>query len=142
VRVSIEETGTKTGISPTLSDYINSRCQVDLIDMQSEPDGAYRFIMNCRDYLTKFTILPHLKSKIVKEVAYQLMDIFSMFGAPFILQSDNGREFANKIIQNLAQMWPGGTTTTRKFGLKDSGLSKARKPELCIQALLHALMRL
>jgi hypothetical protein len=26
---------------------------------------------------------------------------------PFILQSDNGREFANKIIQNLADMWPG-----------------------------------
>jgi len=34
------------------------------------------------------------------------MDIFCMFGAPFILQSDNGREFANKIIQNLADMWP------------------------------------
>jgi transposase InsO family protein len=30
-----------------------------------------------------------------------------MFGAPFILQSDNGREFANKIIQSLADMWSG-----------------------------------
>jgi len=30
-----------------------------------------------------------------------------MFGAPFILHSENGREFANKIIQNLADMWPG-----------------------------------
>jgi len=26
---------------------------------------------------------------------------------PFILHSDNGREYANKIIQNLANMWPG-----------------------------------
>jgi len=42
-----------------------------------------------------------------EEVAYQLMDIFCIFGTPFILQSDNGREFANKIIQNLADMWPG-----------------------------------
>ena len=42
-----------------------------------------------------------------EEVAYQLMDIFCMFGTPFILQSDNGREFANKIIQNLADMCPG-----------------------------------
>jgi len=33
-----------------------------------------------------------------EEVAYQLMDIFCMFGAPFILQSDIGREFANKLI--------------------------------------------
>jgi len=39
-------------------------------------------------------------------VAYQLMDIFCMFGAPFVLQSDNGRKFVNKIIQNLADMWP------------------------------------
>ena len=30
-----------------------------------------------------------------------------MFGVPFIMQSDNGREFANKIIQNLADMWSG-----------------------------------
>ena len=42
-----------------------------------------------------------------EEVAYELMNIFCMFGASFILQSDNGREFANKIIQNLADMCPG-----------------------------------
>ena len=45
--------------------------------------------------------------QIASEVAYQLMDIFCVFGAPFILQGDNGREFANKIIQNLADMWSG-----------------------------------
>jgi len=42
-----------------------------------------------------------------EEVAIQLMDIFCMFGAPVILQCDNRGEFANKIIQNLADMWPG-----------------------------------
>ena len=109
-----------------------------------------------------------------EEVAYQLMDIFCMFGAPFILQSDNGYEFTNKIIQNLAdtRMWPGmklvhgkprhsqrrGSVErskmfetcwllgcpiiTRKPGLKDYGLSKARKPELCVQASRQALMSL
>jgi len=41
------------------------------------------------------------------EVAYQLMDIFYMFGAPFLLENNNGHKFANKIIQNLADMWPG-----------------------------------
>jgi hypothetical protein len=75
--------------------------------MQSESDGDYRFIMNYQEHLTKFTIRRPLKSKTAEEVAYQLMDIICMFGAPFILQSDNGREFANKIIQNLAEMWPG-----------------------------------
>ena len=42
-----------------------------------------------------------------EDLACQLMDIYCLFGAPFILQSDIGREFANKIIQNLAYMWPG-----------------------------------
>jgi len=49
----------------------------------------------------------HEMPQTAEEVAYQLMDIFCVFGAPFILQSDNGREFANKIIQNLADMWSG-----------------------------------
>ena len=30
-----------------------------------------------------------------------------MFGAPLRLLSDNGREYAHKIIQNLADVWPG-----------------------------------
>jgi len=83
-------------VRPFFSHYMNSQCQVVLIDMQSEPNGYYRFIMNYQDHLTKFTILHPLKSKTAEEVAYQLIDIFCMFGAPFILQSDNGREFANK----------------------------------------------
>ncbi|GAB1869221.1 hypothetical protein CAJAP_10300 [Camponotus japonicus] len=33
-------------VQPILSDYMNSRCQMDLIDMQSEPDEDYRFIIN------------------------------------------------------------------------------------------------
>jgi len=45
--------------------------------------------------------------KTTEEVAYQLLNIFCMFGVPSILQSDNGCEFVNKIIQNLTDMWPG-----------------------------------
>lgn len=31
---------------------------------------------------------------------------FVDFGAPYILQSDNGREFTARIIEELARMWP------------------------------------
>jgi len=108
-----------------------------------------------------------------EELAYQLMDIFSMFGAPFTLQSDNSREFVYKTIQNLADMRPGMklvhgksrhsqsqrsaerpnqdvremmlawmSDNKKKPGLKDYGLSKARKTELSIQASRQALTRL
>ena len=72
--------------------------QVDLIDMQSQPDGPFRFILNYQDHLTKFISLRPLKFKTAEAVAAALIPIFHTFGAPKILHTDNGREFANKVI--------------------------------------------
>jgi hypothetical protein len=46
-----------------------------------------------------------LTHKRAEEIAYKLLDIFTTFGAPEILQSDNGREFANKVLKKLCTMW-------------------------------------
>lgn len=91
---------------PILHSEMNSRCQVDLIDMQTQEDRGFRFIMVYQDHLTKFVLLRALKSKRAVEVAHQLTDIFLIFGAPCILHSDNGREFVNSVIDELASFWP------------------------------------
>jgi hypothetical protein len=98
-----------TGIvcKPILSQNFNSRGQVDLIDMQSLPDGEYKWLLVYQDHFTKFIQLRPLKAKSSIEVANALFDIFSIFGVPMILQSDNGREFKNQVISALATMWPG-----------------------------------
>lgn len=72
--------------------------QVDLIDMQSERDGDFRYILNYIDHFTKFVSLRALKSKRAEEVADVLMDIFCERGAPTILHTDNGREFQNQVF--------------------------------------------
>ena len=92
-------------VKPIISNPMNSRCQVDLIDLQT-PGGDYKFILNYQDHLTKFVVLRPLKSKRAAEVAYHVLDIFCLFGSPHILQSDNGREFANEIVKELVDMWP------------------------------------
>ena len=69
-----------------------SRGQVDLIDMQSQPDGEFKFILNYQDHFSKFCILRPLKHKTASSVAKVLVEIFSLMGPPTILQSDNGRE--------------------------------------------------
>ncbi|KAJ8914671.1 hypothetical protein NQ315_017368 [Exocentrus adspersus] len=46
-----------------------------------------------------------MKSKTAVETAKNLIDIFCLFGAPSILHSNNGREFANQIINNLKCQW-------------------------------------
>lgn len=96
----------KPMIFSEMNSLMNSRCQVDLIDMQSQPDEPYRFIMIYQDHLTKFIQLRPLTCKKPEEVAKNIIDIFCIFGAPCILQSDNGREFVNQIIDELKVLWP------------------------------------
>ena len=55
-------------VKPIQSEMYNSRCQIDLVDMQSmsiEYDNKeYRFILNCQDHLTKFVHLRPLTGKL------------------------------------------------------------------------------
>ncbi|XP_023237752.1 KRAB-A domain-containing protein 2-like [Centruroides sculpturatus] len=91
-------------VKPMVSLELNSRCQVDLIDLKSHRNGDYKFLMVHQDHLTKFVQLRPLKAKTAKEVAYHLLQIFLTFGAPAILHSDNGREFNNRVISELCVM--------------------------------------
>ncbi|XP_071052347.1 KRAB-A domain-containing protein 2-like [Onthophagus taurus] len=93
-------------VKPLISQHLNSRCQVDLIDFQSHPDGNYKFIMVYQDHMTKFVVLKPLETKRADEVALHILEIFLLFDDPTILQSDNGREFCNKLIESLQKMWP------------------------------------
>ena len=73
----------------------NSRAQVDLIDMQSQRDEDLKWIIVYQDHLTKFVQLRPVASKRAPEIAYQFLEIYSIFGALSILQSDTGTEFVN-----------------------------------------------
>ena len=85
---------------------LNERGQVDLVDMQTNKDGNYRFILHYIEYLTKFHVIRPLQRITATEVANQLLLIFLDFGAPHILQSDNGREFTGQVIHELSTLWP------------------------------------
>ena len=93
-------------VGPILCKEFSARGQVDLIDMQSLSHGSFKWIMVYQDHLTKFVVIRPLTSKRAAEIAYQLMDIFLLFGAPYILQSDNGSEFTAQIISDLKELWP------------------------------------
>ena len=81
---------------PIVSDNLNARGQVDLIDLRTNSVNGYNWLLNYQDHHTKFTHLRPLKSKHAAFVAFELFKIFSTFGAPRILQSDNGKEFVNQ----------------------------------------------
>ncbi|XP_070204838.1 uncharacterized protein [Littorina saxatilis] len=83
------------------------RLQVDLIDYRNRPDGDFKWVLHARDHFTKFSWAYALKSKCAQEVADAMINQFSVFGAPKIMQTDNGREFTARVINELTTMWPG-----------------------------------
>ncbi|XP_050054538.1 SCAN domain-containing protein 3 isoform X1 [Aphis gossypii] len=95
-----------TVIKPIICSEFNSRCQVDLIEFQLFSNEKFKYIMIYQDYLTKFIVLRPLKHKLVEEVAYNLIDIFTLLGAPCIIQSFHSRDFSNDVVNCLRGLWP------------------------------------
>lgn len=106
VSCQMKRSSTRKGlvVKPMVCPTMNERCQVDLIDMQSNPDGVFKFIMVYQDHLTKFSIRRPLRNKTAVQVAKEVSDIFCIFDVPSIMQSDNGREFTNLVIEELVLM--------------------------------------
>lgn len=99
--------------NPIVVDGFNKHTQVDLIDMQSKSYNGYKFILNYVDLHTKFVQLRPLKGKKSTTVTKELLQIFFIFGPPEKLQSDNGKEFKNALLNQICQFSP---STTRSHG--------------------------
>lgn len=86
-------------MKPILTEEMNGRCQVDLIDYQSRRDGEYKFVLVYQDHMTKYVILRALKTKTMDTITDVLFPIFIDFGAPLLVHTDNGREFSNMVSE-------------------------------------------
>ena len=91
---------------PIFSSRFNERIQIDLIDMQSKPDGPFKFIFVIKDHFTRFLRIQPLEQKTGVAVAQFLFQIFTETGAPTILHTDNGREFRNKSVKSVVAHFP------------------------------------
>lgn len=91
--------GTQNNIEPWL-EYTSGR--LDLINMETVPDGPYKFLLKYRDCITGYVCLRPLKSK--EETSEELLKIFLQFGAPAILQSPE--ENLKEIVGKIEELWP------------------------------------
>ena len=61
-----------------------------------------------QDHGLKFAYFRALPDKKATTVAKFLLEIFCIQGAPVVLQSDNGREFVNEVVEAaLKSEYPG-----------------------------------
>ena len=70
--------------------------------------GEFKWILHIVDHWSKFNFAFPLEHKSASNVANALQKwIFPFVELPSILQSDNGREFVNKLIEEVLSAWPG-----------------------------------
>ena len=74
---------------------------IDLAGPWQTTDRGHHFLLVCVDICTRFCQLRPLPDKSSLSVALSLVEIFCILGFPKILQSDNGSEFVNEIIQTI-----------------------------------------
>ena len=81
---------------------INEQFQSDLVDMQSLADfnDGYKYLLTCIDILSKYAWAIPLKDKSSANVKNAFEKIFSE-RTPESLQTDSGKEFTNKVVQNF-----------------------------------------
>lgn len=73
---------------------MNNRCIIGLIDNELSPNSDYKYILCVyQDHLIKFCILRPLTSNNVRQVAEVLLDIFCLFGASVVVQSNKHKNF-------------------------------------------------
>ena len=76
--------------------------------MRHMPDDGYKWILHVVDHWSKFQFAIAIQSKTAKDVSQGLQThVFPVVGLPSILHSDNGREFVNKLIDDVVSSWPG-----------------------------------
>lgn len=84
---------------------LHHRGQIDVIDMPMEFTCNYKYFFVYEDQLSKFVVLKGLHGNTASEVAIKLLDILAIIGAPQVLQSSNGRKFAEQVVQELRFLW-------------------------------------
>jgi transposase InsO family protein len=77
--------------------------QIDLAELPESLEG-HNYLLVVVDVFTGFVMLKPLVNKEASTVARALWEICCVIGLPRILQSDNGSEFSNKIINCLCRL--------------------------------------
>ena len=107
---------------------------VDLVEYKSKSEGN-RFNLSAIDHLTLFLISIPIKSKEAAVVVRDLIDrVFSVFGPPETLHSDQGKEFQNQLVKELQSVF--GYKKTRTAAYRPQGNSVLERVHSTVHNML------
>jgi IS30 family transposase len=82
---------------------IDVQWQADLVEMipYANVNGGYRYILTLIDLFSRYAWAEALRNKTATEVEAAFRRVFAQGRRPQRLQTDDGREFDNRIVQHL-----------------------------------------
>jgi hypothetical protein len=78
--------------------------QIDLIGPIPTSKNGYAYILTIADVFTGYTVVRALKGKNMEYVTRKIWKVMCEYGLPKIIQSDNGPEFVNALLDNLLEI--------------------------------------
>ena len=73
---------------------------IDLVALDPSASG-YCAVLTVVDYVTRWASAYPLADKMAQSVAAKLLWFFADFGVPRVVVSDNGKEFVNKVVEEV-----------------------------------------
>eukprot|EP01116_Phalansterium_solitarium_P015395 TRINITY_DN339_c0_g1_i2.p1 TRINITY_DN339_c0_g1~~TRINITY_DN339_c0_g1_i2.p1 ORF type:complete len:947 (-),score=63.67 TRINITY_DN339_c0_g1_i2:465-3221(-) len=92
-----------SSLHPIHSSRTFERGVIDLIGPLTETASGMKYIAVWTDHFSKYAFATPIPSKEAVEVARFVLRIIREYGTPEILQSDQGREFNNQLLAELAK---------------------------------------
>ena len=99
------------------------RVAMDLLDMSVTTSRGNRYVLVIVDCFTRWTEAFPLPDKTAQSVADAFFNqVVCRFGMPAVIHSDQGREFENKILQELCLMGGSHKTRTAPYHPESDGM--------------------
>ena len=108
------------------------RIGIDLILGLPETTHGHVGMLVITEYLSKYPFVYPIKSKTAVEQATKLFNYISIFGAPKEILSDQGREFLNKVVDEMSKICGVERKVTSPYHPRTNGLTERFNQTLVI----------
>ena len=83
--------------------------------------NGFSYVLVAKCLFTRYTFLRPIMTKTANNIAQALLEIFTAFGSPSIIISDNGTEFKNVIVKSLDELLKISHTFTVPYNPRTNG---------------------
>ncbi|ORD95688.1 POL4 [Hepatospora eriocheir] len=118
------------------SDYISTwkRIGIDTIVSLLECEEGNKYILIVTDYGSKYAITKAVRNKSKEEVAnFVLNEVIFKYGSPVEIRMDNGKEFINNVMEELAKFWKIKLTKSPPYHPEANGLTERTNQSIIIK---------